>query len=76
MKKNGDRKFIIGIASTAVIVFLIAFPPLFLHTSTYPVAVVNGNSMYPMFRDGELVIFSLNGVNIDDIPNGTVIVYV
>ncbi|MEM0146123.1 MAG: signal peptidase I [Conexivisphaerales archaeon] len=73
--KEKTRKEVI-ITATMVLIFIIVAPPLLLHTSTYPLAVVSGNSMYPTLKNGEIVLFSLNGVNVNDIPNGTIIVFV
>jgi len=59
----------------AVTVFaLIIAPPFLLGTKVYPVAVVQGNSMFPVLQNGELVIF--RGINTENIPNGTIIVAV
>ncbi|MCL5888398.1 MAG: signal peptidase I, partial [Candidatus Thermoplasmatota archaeon] len=73
--KSGMKR-ISGIIFIIALILILVVPPLVLRTSTYPLAVVNGNSMYPLYRNGELVIFSLNGVNVNDIPNGTDIVYI
>ena len=69
-------KRISGIVFILALILIMVVPPLTLCTCTYPLAVVNGNSMYPIYKNGEMVIFSLNGVNVNDIPNGTDIVYV
>jgi signal peptidase I len=47
--------------------------PFFAGTSTYPMAVVDGNSMYPTLHDGDLVFFTSPS---GPIQNGTVIVLV
>jgi len=47
--------------------------PLFMGTQTYPVAIVNGNSMYPTLQSGDLVIFRSAP---PQIANGTIIVFV
>jgi len=60
--------------TVALIALLLICPPLLLHTSVYPVAVVQGNSMFPVLQNGELVIF--RGINTENIPNGTIIVAV
>jgi len=60
--------------TVALIALLLMCPPLLLHTSVYPVAVVQGNSMFPVLQNGELVIF--RGINTENIPNGTIIVAV
>jgi signal peptidase len=62
-------------ALVAVAVFaLIIAPPFLLGTKVYPVAVVQGNSMFPVLQNGELVIF--RGVNTENIQNGTIVVAV
>lgn len=48
--------------------------PLYTQTSNYPVAIVQGNSMYPRLHNGDLVIFTRAPSGI--IPNGTIIVFV
>ncbi len=55
------------------ITMLLAFP-LFFGTRTYPVAVVEGNSMYPALQNGDMVLFK--STNAQNIPNGTIIVFV
>ncbi len=57
-----------------ILAALIAGPPLILGTSVYPVAVVSGNSMFPVLHNGDLVIF--RHINAQYIPNGTIIVFV
>jgi signal peptidase I len=56
----------------AVLVFLLALP-LVAGTKTYPVAVVQGNSMYPKLQNGELVFFTAPR---GPIANGTIIVFI
>ncbi len=53
---------------------IIAVPPLLLHTQIYPLAVVEGNSMYPNLTTGDIVIFS--SASEQEIAKGTIIVYV
>ncbi len=48
--------------------------PFIMGTQTYPIAVVNGVSMYPHLQNGDLVFFKMPS-NPNDIPNGTIIVY-
>ncbi|MEM0271698.1 MAG: signal peptidase I [Thermoprotei archaeon] len=57
-----------------VIVFVLFGPPVLLGTSVYPVAVVSGNSMFPVLHNGDLVVF--HHIDTQDIPNGTIIVFV
>ncbi|MBO0887825.1 signal peptidase I [Candidatus Bathyarchaeota archaeon] len=52
---------------------MMASLPLFAHTSTYPVAIVEGNSMYPALHNGDLVYYAApRGI----VQNGTVIVFI
>jgi signal peptidase len=67
------RRFAWLLALVAVIA-LIAISPILLGTSTLPVAVVEGNSMYPNLQNGDLVIFRAPPKGV--IPNDTIIVYV
>ena len=65
--------------SAALIVLGVALitvgPPILLHTAVYPVAIVRGNSMFPVLQNGELVVF--RGVGDPyNIRNGTIIVFV
>src|SRR5215831_6446285 len=47
--------------------------PLFAGTSTYPVATVDGNSMYPSLKNGDLVYYAAPR---GPVTNGTVIVFI
>jgi signal peptidase I len=47
--------------------------PFLAQTSSYPIAIVNGNSMYPTYHNGDLVFFSSPPTTI---RNGTVIVFI
>jgi len=73
---NKRNEAILEIASTILVATVLLGPPLLLGTTTYPVAVVNGDSMYPVLKNGDIVIFSLKNVNVNDIPNGTIIAFV
>lgn len=57
------------------IVVLIAFAslPVLAGTSTYPVAIVDGNSMSPTLHSGDLVFFTKPA---EPLKNGTIIVFV
>ncbi len=56
-----------------VIIALILALPLFAGTKSYPVTVVDGNSMYPKLQNGDVVYFT--HINANQIPNGTIIVF-
>jgi signal peptidase I len=58
--------------SLALLVVLLALP-FIAGTKTYPVAIVQGNSMYPKLQNGDLVFFSAPQ---GPITNGTIIVFV
>jgi len=66
------RQRVVLVLSMAVLVFLLALP-LVAGTKTYPVAVVQGNSMYPKLQNGELVFFTAPR---GPIANGTIIVFI
>jgi len=61
------------LAAVAILLVFVG-PPLLLGTRVYPVAVVQGDSMYPVLLNGELVVF--RAINTQDIPNGTIVVAV
>ena len=56
----------------AAAVFLLGLP-LLAGTAVYPVAIVDGNSMYPSLHNGDLVFFSSAP---GQVRNGTIIVFV
>lgn len=62
----------VGLALAAVVV--LAFLPFYMGTKTYPLAIVNGNSMYPTLQNGDIVLF--RAPNQQMIANGTIIVFV
>jgi len=53
---------------------MVIFLPLYARTGTYPIAIVDGNSMYPKLQNGDLAYYI--ATNTANIPNGTVIVFV
>jgi signal peptidase I len=57
-----------------VILFFVALP-FYMGTVIYPLAIVNGNSMYPNLHNGDLVLFH-SPSNPNAVANGTIIVYV
>jgi len=59
----------LGVALSALAMVL----PLVAGTATYPMAVVDGNSMYPSLHNGDLVFFTAPS---GPIQNGTIIVFV
>jgi signal peptidase I len=65
------QRIVLIIALSALVVMLSL--PVIAGTKTYPVAVVQGNSMYPNLQNGELVLFTASH---GPIENGTIIVFV
>ena len=47
--------------------------PLIAKTSTYPLTVVDGTSMYPTLQEGDLVYY--HAINNNAVPNGTIIIF-
>ena len=64
----------VGLLLFIVVVSIVIFLPLYARTEAYPLAIVNGNSMYPNLQNGDLVFY--RATNTADIPNGTIIVFV
>lgn len=64
----------VTIPITVAIVALLVGLPLIMGTQSYPIAIVNGNSMYPTLQNGDMVIF--HSIPQQNIPNGTIIVFV
>ena len=71
-KRMPSRRRVTLGPGAALLAFAVALP-LIAGTSTYPVAVVDGNSMYPNLRNGDLVFFAAPS---QPIANGTIIVFV
>lgn len=65
----------IAIVLTAAIILLLTVLPFYMGTTTYPLAIVEGNSMYPNLQNGDLVLFHAP-INPNAITNGTIIVFV
>jgi len=65
------RRIVLGFGLTLLVVFLAL--PVIAGTKTYPLAVVQGNSMYPNLQNGALVLFTAPR---SPIVNGTIIVFV
>jgi signal peptidase I len=67
-----SRRVLLFIAILVPIVLLSSLP-LIAHTSTYPLAVVNGNSMVPALLNGDLVYYTAPH---GPVKNGTIIVFI
>src|ERR1039458_8276878 len=67
-----SRKITIPI--TVAIIALLAGLPFLMGTQSYPIAIINGNSMYPTLQNGDMVIF--HSIPRHNVPNGTIIVFV
>jgi signal peptidase I len=67
-----DRGAIAAFAVVALIIVLASLP-LFAGTSTYPLTVVNGNSMVPALHNGDLVYYTAPR---GPVKNGTIIVFI
>lgn len=66
-KRLGIGLLIAAIAATILL-------PFFMGTQTYPITIVQGNSMYPTLQNGDLVIFRQAPQQV--IANGTIIIFV
>jgi signal peptidase len=67
------RRRIVIFVATALVAAAVALPFL-LGTQTFPVSIVEGNSMYPTLQTGDLVVF--RAVGTERISNGTIILFV
>ena len=72
LKRHARR---LGTALLIAVIAAVALLPLFMGTQTYPITVVQGNSMYPALQNGDLVIFHSVPTQ-QEIPNGTIIIFV
>ncbi|MHB8585138.1 MAG: signal peptidase I [Thermoplasmatota archaeon] len=63
------------LVASGVLLLALAAAPLLARTSTYPIAIVNGNSMYPTLHNGDMVVFRAPPAH-GAVPNGTIIVFV
>jgi signal peptidase I len=64
----------VELALVGLVAAVVVGLPLYTHTSNYPLAIVQGNSMYPTFQNGDLEIFAKAPQGM--IANGTIIVFV
>ena len=71
-KMKLSRRRILLAVGASLLVLAVALPFL-AKTSTYPIAIVDGNSMYPNLQNGDLVFFAAPS---GPIKNGTIIVFV
>jgi len=71
-KRVLSRRRVLLAVGVAFLVFAVALPFL-ARTGTYPLAVVDGNSMYPNLKNGDLVFFTAPSA---PIQNGSIIVFV
>jgi signal peptidase I len=72
--KKLSRGTKIEIAVIAIVATVVMGLPLYTQTSNYPLAIVQGNSMYPTLHNGDLEIFAKPPQG--TIANGTIIVFV
>jgi signal peptidase I len=72
MLGKAEKGIIFLIALILVSVFLV-FPGV-MGTKTFPIAIIEGNSMYPNLQNGDLVIF--RSVSPQSVTNGSIIVFV
>jgi signal peptidase I len=52
---------------------ILILPPLIMNTRTFPLVIVDGNSMLPALRSGDLLLY--RGVDQKTVSNGTLIIY-
>jgi signal peptidase I len=72
--KKLSRGTKVEIAIFGAVVAMVVALPIYTGTSNYPIAIVQGNSMYPTLHNGDMEIFAKAPQGI--IANGTVIVFV
>jgi signal peptidase I len=72
LEMSWPRRAVVALV-LASLLGLLALPVL-MGTQTYPLAIVEGTSMYPSLQNGDLVVFQ--GASQHFLPNGTVIVFV
>ena len=58
-----------------VVGLIIILLPVYARTGSYPLVIVDGNSMYPTLQNGDVVYYHA-ATNNANIPNGTIIVFV
>jgi signal peptidase len=67
-------RFPLAIGTVMAAAILVAVPPVALGTRAFPIAIVRGNSMFPAYSSGDLLVFT--GVpTSQSLQNGTVIVF-
>ncbi|MGD0637668.1 MAG: signal peptidase I [Nitrososphaerales archaeon] len=73
MDLNISRRRAVEAGVIGALTLIVVLLPVYTGTSNYPLAIVQGNSMYPTLHSGDLVIF---GKAPQTIANGTIIVFV
>ncbi len=74
MTKRLPRRRIIELGITLFLVIIVLALPIYYGTRTYPVAIVEGTSMYPSLQNGDMVVYK--AIDSQRIANGTIIVFV
>lgn len=64
----------VGIGLLVAAIATVMLLPIYMGTQTYPIAIVEGNSMYPTLQNGDLVVFHSPPPGM--IANGSIIVFV
>ena len=73
MSKLSSRRAV-NLAVVIVVAGVFVGLPLYTQTSNFPLAIVQGNSMYPTLHNGDLILFGRAPQGM--IKNGTIIVFV
>jgi signal peptidase len=64
----------LGISLLVAAIVTVLLLPFLMGTQTYPMTIVQGNSMYPTLQNGDLVVFRVAPQQV--IANGTIIIFV
>jgi signal peptidase I len=65
----------IGLIIVVIVGLGLVLLPLIAQTGSYPLAIIDGSSMYPTFQNGDVVYYH-SVPNKANLPNGTIIVFV
>jgi signal peptidase len=74
MAKRLTKRRVVELIVVVLIAGIVIGLPVYTRTSNYPLAIVQGNSMYPTLHNGDLVVFGRAPQ--EQIANGTIIVFV